>query len=632
MQLSSTSRETLLLKSIAPQTVLLVGLGANEPAGLRDSLGADYRLLAVETLDGALKQLHRNRVAIVCLGPSLHGPEAAEALRRLLEEFPDDERLHIVFSGGLDLQLFQDWVERRKIFYLSRRPLDGEALVELLVSAVAKHRARGSSPSRGGENEGRKAKALRSSQALTPERTLDRFEVLACKAAEELLNARSAQILFYDPETEALWSASRGLDEQESTAAGILGFVARTSSSVRLPDVDLDPRFEAETDNPRGSPGDRLSAVHLPRPTLHTASETSVLAVLSVVRPKGDEPFSDEDLQLLTFFAQQIAPRALVLLSDAQPDASPSDHLFRKEALDHHRQGLKDHGDILRISPGWINAVYWLLLLFLSCGLLYGIFGTINQYASGPALVRATDRTEVTAPFSGTVTTVDVQTGEAVAAGQRLLTFYNAQEAAQLERVKHEIRLQLLNRLRNPSDQATERALISLQAQREQAETQLAERTVFAPIDAVISDVRTSPGRSVQPGQVLISLSQRGAGLGIIALLPGHFLPQVRAGMPLRLELSGYKYAYQTLTVESVAEEVIGPTEAQRLLGPHSDTILVEGPVVFAYARIGSRQFESNRQEYDLHDGMSGIAEVRVQQERVLFALVPALKAIFTNE
>ena len=614
-------------------TLLLVGMGSFEKVELRQSLGEDYRLLFEETLDGALRRLAtQERAAVLCLGSDLEGDAAEAALRQLDEQAPDGGRLYVVLAGGDDLQRFQDWVENGTLFYLSRQALGRQALVEILVSAVQRQQARGPTAARDENSARGQSKALRSSQALTAEKTLDRFEVLTRKAAEELLDARSAQLLFHDPETEALWSPSRGEDEQDSTAAGLLGFVARTGASITIPDVDRDPRHEAEVDNPEGAPGDRLLAVRVPWPRLTETPHDSVLAVLSVARSKDDEPFTNRDLELASFFARQIAPRALVLLSESRSELSKADQLFRREAIDHHRRGLQEHGDILRISPGWIHSIYWLLLFLLACSFLYGVFGTTHQYASGPAIVRAEGRTEITASFPGTVTAVDVRAGDAVVAGQQLLTFYSAQEAAQLERIQHEIRLQLSNRLRNPSDTATERSLISLQAQREQAEAQLAERTIFAPADAVISDVRVRAGRPVQPGQVLLSLRQKDADLGLVVLLPGHFLPQVQAGMPLRLEFEGYQYAYQTLTVESVSEEVIGPTEAQRLLGPHSDTVLVEGPVVFAYARLESHQFESNRQVYDLHDGMSGIAEVRVQKERVIFTLIPSLKAVFAND
>ena len=75
-----------------------------------------------------------------------------------------------------------------------------------------------------------------------------------------------------------------------------------------------------------------------------------------------------------------------------------STELFRAEALSHHDDGSHGGGDVLRISPEWIPAAYWLLLLVIAAGAAYGTFGTLTEYASGPAVVRVEGRTLVTAP------------------------------------------------------------------------------------------------------------------------------------------------------------------------------------------------------------------------------------------
>ena len=60
--------------------------------------------------------------------------------------------------------------------------------------------------------------------------------------------------------------------------------------------------------------------------------------------------------------------------------------------------------------------------------------------------------------------------------------------------------------------------------------------------------------------------------------------------MPLRLEIQGYRYAYQHLTVDSVGDEVVGPAEARRYLGDEiADAVQFAGPVVRVEAHLPFR-------------------------------------------
>jgi hypothetical protein len=103
--------------------------------------------------------------------------------------------------------------------------------------------------------------------------------------------------------------------------------------------------------------------------------------------------------------------------------------------------------------------------------------------------------------------------------------------------------------------------------------------------------------------------------------------------MQLRLELRGYQYMYQHLEVTSVSNEVIGPGEARRYLGEEiADAVPLDGPVVLVAARLPSPTFEVEGKVRRYHDGMWGQAEVRVRAERVLVALVPALRVLFEDE
>ena len=56
------------------------------------------------------------------------------------------------------------------------------------------------------------------------------------------------------------------------------------------------------------------------------------------------------------------------------------------------------------------------------------------------------------------------------------------------------------------------------------------------------------------------------------------------------------------------------------------------GPVVLVKARLPSPTFEAEKKIYRYHNGMQGTAEIRVRSERLLWVLVPSLKAVFEEE
>jgi hypothetical protein len=104
----------------------------------------------------------------------------------------------------------------------------------------------------------------------------------------------------------------------------------------------------------------------------------------------------------------------------------------------------------------------------------------------------------------------------------------------------------------------------------------------------------------------------------------------LKRGLPLRLELNGYRYSYQLLEVQEVGEDVIGPAEARRYLGDAiADSVELTGPVVPVSLRLPSGTFVADGQRRAYHDGLWGTAEVRVRSEPAIVALVPALKALF---
>jgi membrane fusion protein (multidrug efflux system) len=146
----------------------------------------------------------------------------------------------------------------------------------------------------------------------------------------------------------------------------------------------------------------------------------------------------------------------------------------------------------------------------------------------------------------------------------------------------------------------------------------------------VVSDVRIHAGRQLNPGEAILSLVGEDARFSVVAMLPGHHRPLLRPGMPLRLELAGYRYAYQDVTIDRVGDEVVGPNEVRRFLGEEvADVIPVAGPVVLVEASLEGRSFRVEGKTYNYFDGMQATAEARVRYESILVTFVPALKVIF---
>ncbi|HYX23158.1 MAG TPA: GAF domain-containing protein [Thermoanaerobaculia bacterium] len=611
---------------------LLAGFDGESVEACLRLLGPELHLLVADSEGEALRLLKAQPVAVLAVGAALSGERA----RRLVEDAEAipavPERVNLVLAGGPDPTLFQDLIDRDRLFYLSQEPVPSADLIALLRGAAGRWRA---AALLGGEEERQRIlfsrRLLSHAQVLATQSRPSAVARAAAEAAEDLGEAERGYCLIYEPGSETLWDGGMGGEDQEerreTAAVGLVSFVVRTGQPLAVDRIGRDPRFDRDADDPQATGEERFAAV----PVL--GSDGAVLAVLAAVRSPEGKPFGDEDLDHLARLAEAAVPAfAQLRMAAAEKNTSglPAPGLFREEAVEHHQVGLRAEGDLLRVDPGWMRWTYRLLLAVMVAGVLFCVLAKVREYASGPAVVRLGGRTDLTATADGTVTDVGVTTGQAVEAGRLLVRFYGAREAAELNRIDHEFELQLINRLRDPADRGAEQSLLSLRAQRELARANLAEREVRAPAAGVVSDVRVRPGQHIAPGQSLLSLVRGQEHPQVIALLPGEFRPLLKPGMPLRLEVQGYRYAYQHLVVESVGDEVVGPAEARRALGDEiADAVQLTGPVVRVTARLAANTFESDGRVRRFHDGMWGTAEVRIRSERVLVALVPALKALF---
>jgi membrane fusion protein (multidrug efflux system) len=624
--------------------VLLAGAGEAEAEALRTLAEGEYEVVATPSPDVAWDLLAAGQVAVLALGEGLPAEAAREFLERVAERLSGPHAsgaagthtVNLVLCSGPDPALFQDLIAEDRIFYLSQEPPPARELDALVRSAARRFRAVSGVPPAGGVSRGREDSELL--RRLGHQEAPEDVAALLAEAAAGRVGADRAYCLLYDAGRETLWtrdptSASR---RDESAAVGLVSFVLRSGLPVRLPHSGDDPRYDREADDPGGDGRERFLAVPIPLP------DGEVAAVLSVTRDPSRPEFGAAEETELTRLAAQAAPYFAALLPEGVTPANdllgaPEPGLFRRRVVEQMLRPSQADADPLRLSPVWTRVSYWVLLIALAAFLVYSLVGRVDEYAAGIAVVEMGGRTDVTALEAGTVAAVTAAPEERVRTGQVLVRLDDARERAELERAEREFTLQLANRLRDPADRNAEQALIGLRAQRELARAQLDRRVLRAPADGTIADVWVRPGQYLQPGQAVLSLAgPQGAtisGPSVAVLLPGQYRPQIKRGMPMRLEISGYKYAYQKLAVGTVGDEVIGPGEAQRYLSPGgADAVSVTGPVVIVRARLPRSTFTAEGKTYRYHDGMHGQAEVRVRSERILFALVPALKAAFGSE
>lgn len=575
--------------------VVILGLECMVP----EDYPADFRLVKARCADDVLRHYDHEGVAVLVLGPELRALDAKELLLRTAEEFPHNNTFNIVLNPGATAELFQNLVDRGRIFYLAHGDMPHAQLRATILAAANCFRE---------ELEGGATALVVAAdhadhvldvciQLARMVHLLD-LDRLLVSAIEDLVAADRVQLLIYDREDETLWSPKTPTREErrESAAAGLLAYVARTGEGIQLESAGSDSRCDLEADDPGGSESSRFIAQAI-RDTNGT-----VTAVLAAARNGTLPPFSSQDVQVLQLLAACAGP-ALgaillqsrvqgLLLARAQSTVQTSG-LFRAEALDSRHLRSEQPGGLLPSLPLWLKASHLLILLFVVAGIVYMSLARVTEKATGPVLIRARNKVAISAATAGLVRSVGVRIGDRVKQGDLLVNFENAPGDTLLERFKKELR---------------------------------------ASSAGTVSDVRVREGQQVNAGDLVVSLTDEGSGNELIALLPGANAPQIRPGMPLVLKIQGYADSHETIPIEKVAGEVVGPHEAARYIGREStDALDVTGPIVIVSAFLPHTKFEADGRSLNYHDGMVGEAEVSIRKERMILSVIPGLKNLLRN-
>jgi membrane fusion protein (multidrug efflux system) len=600
-------------------------------AWLRDALGGHYGVEEVDTGKAAFERLQTSRPRVLVVGPRVGdmpgGVLLAHAAKHRLLAPNVGRPATFLIADTADAGAAVD-EEQIQIFYRLTPELQAERVRELIAQAIAQlPRQDAEAPT--------EADAIRTRQILEHAKRLGAQHDLAgaataaIAAVEDLTGARRARCLYYDHESSTLWSEDDAAGEVRASL-GVAGLAVRLKSAIVLPHAADDPAYRAEVDDPAGSGRERLAVQPV-------ADKTGVVqAVLIAVRDADQPPFADAELKKLEGLAEAWAPYVHQLARSAeaahvleqQSRGTDDGEMFRQEAIVNLvRRG--HHGDVVRVHPGWVRGAYWAVLASLIGAVAYAALARIHQYAEGPAVVRITGRTEVTANDGGTITALGVAPGQTVTAGQALAQLHDTEQAGRLRGLEAEFERKLVSYLQTPTDPAVRQALASLVSEKEVALTGVESRVIRSPVDGVVKEVLVRNGQRIEPGKTVLSIGAKGAaeGLQVLAFLPGTERPRLRADQRLRLTLPGYRGAYLEMQVRGVSTEVLGPAEARaRFLGERlGDTLPISGPVVVVEARLARTTFSADGVTYALHDGMAGRAEVQLSSRTVLETLIPGL-------
>ncbi len=282
---------------------------------------------------------------------------------------------------------------------------------------------------------------------------------------------------------------------------------------------------------------------------------------------------------------------------------------------------------MLRVAPGWTAWAPWALIVALVLAGFGAARTPVNEYATGPALVQATDRVALTAPTAAVVESIQITPGERVAAGDVLVRFRAEAERDRLDRARDAEERALLDYLREPGNADVRQHLARSRAERILSEDALNRRSVVSPRDGIVEDIRIRPGQSLSPGEPIVSVYGEHRQLRLVAAIPGRYRPQVDSGDALRLEVSGYAHAYVQLQVDVVGHEVVGPSAVRRYLGADwQDAVPLDGPIVLVEAELPSA-FTFDGETCRFFPGMQGRAEIQVRRSNLLATLIPALRA-----
>ena len=259
---------------------------------------------------------------------------------------------------------------------------------------------------------------------------------------------------------------------------------------------------------------------------------------------------------------------------------------FRPEALAERRRAVAAPGRVVGVPRTWVRWAFPTLIGLVVAVVAGAALVRVPTYSTGMAVV-VIEGEQVTSPLQSTVAEVLVTANTHVTAGQPLVRMHAEQEEADAAALEADYRAALGTFLFNPGDDSTRAALAQIATRRQHATAALAIRTLKAPVDGVVGDIRVRAGQLVLPGVPVLKVSPEHAAPSIVALMPGFDRPRLQVGMTVQIDLPGYRKKREEAIIESIGTESVGPDEARRAVGDSvGEALPIGGPVVVVRARL----------------------------------------------
>ncbi|HEV7237613.1 MAG TPA: GAF domain-containing protein [Thermoanaerobaculia bacterium] len=279
-----------------------------------------------------ISAIRKHERAVLVFGPNASAADVATSLDALAH----DACRSIVLTSKERLPEFQELIDGDRIFYLSCGELSARDLDALIESALDSKQ-----PSVSLDHFLGPADLRRMALAQSVPELADALRAAVAKAA----GAARTRCVLFDSERQALWVPNES--EGESAAVGLVSFILRTGTTVCLPRLGDDARFDLDLDDPDGEASDRFLGVPI-------RAGGAVMAVLVAIRTAHEPPFEPLDLAAMEAVAAHASPYVAAWLGEPESDGP-----FRQRALREHEQPYSVGPEPLRLEPAWTRRATW---------------------------------------------------------------------------------------------------------------------------------------------------------------------------------------------------------------------------------------------------------------------------------